>query len=50
MFFRRRPIGFVRRPWLFRRRFYRRRGCFPGCFTFVLLGLLLLAVLVTLAV
>jgi len=40
MFFRRRPIMFRRRWWP--RRFYYRRGCLPGCFTFLLLGLLLL--------
>ncbi len=51
MFFRRRPIVIVRRPWMFRRRlFYRRWGCFPGCFTLALLGLLLVVVLVALAV
>jgi hypothetical protein len=40
MFFRRRPFFYMRRPWLRRRFFYRRWGCFPGCFTLVLLGLL----------
>lgn len=35
MFFRRRPIIIVRRPWLRRRWFFR-----PGCFTFVLLALI----------
>lgn len=33
---------------MFRRRFYRRWGCFPGCLTLALLGLLLAGVLVAL--
>ncbi|GEM_PF-4947403 len=46
MFFRRRPIIIMRRPWLRRRFFYRRRwGCLPGCFTLVLVGLVLGAVI-----
>jgi len=52
MFFRRRPIMLVPRRlggwgmgW--RRRFYR-RGCLPGCFTLVLAGLLLGAVVIIL--
>lgn len=46
MFFRRRPIIIVRRPWLRRRFFYRRWGCLPGCFTFALLCLVLIVALV----
>ena len=48
MWFRRRPIVIVRRPWMMRRRFYRRWGCFPGCFTLALLGLVFAAGLVAL--
>jgi hypothetical protein len=47
MFFRRRPFFYRRRPWL-RRRYYRRWGCFPGCFTLVLFGLVLAAAAVIL--
>jgi hypothetical protein len=50
MFFRRRPFVFYPRPWGWgwrRRRFYR-WGCLPGCFTLVLAGLLLGAVVLVL--
>ncbi len=50
MFFPRRRFMYMRRPWLWRRRYYRRRGCFPGCLTFALLGLLLAAVLLALGI
>ncbi len=46
MFFPRRRFMYMRRPWLWRRRFYYRRwGCFPGCLTLALLGLLAAAIL-----
>ena len=50
MFFRRRPIMFVPRRFGWgmgwrRRRFYR-WGCLPGCFTLVLAGLMLGAVVI----
>ncbi len=50
MFFPRRRYIYMRRPWLFRRRFYRRWGCFPGCLMLALLGLLLFGIMVALAI
>ncbi len=41
---------YMRRPWLWRRRYYRRWGCFSGCLTLALLGLLAVAVLLALAI
>ncbi len=46
LFFPRRRFVYMRRPWMFRRRYYRRWGCFPGCLTLALLGLLLVGILV----
>ncbi len=53
MFFPRRRFGYMRRPWMFRRRFYRPwgcLGCFPGCLMLALLGLLVVGALVALAI
>ncbi len=51
MFFPRRRVMYMRRPGLGRRRFYYRRwGCFPGCLTMALLGLLVVGILLALAI